>query len=176
MNGALQKEEVHLVHQRNLSAARDAASEKEALVGQLRNDIENRDARIADLEVQIGRMRKEAAEGEEALARIRIELRDANLQKATAEVHCNNCTTALHGYLLLRTLLYKTCLQGLLGILYEHHSHEQKTIQQKLTIAESQIDMQRKELARLVQIIDSLRAELEAAKREKDEATRKACN
>lgn len=91
MNDALQKEEVHLVHQRNLSAVRDAASEKEALVGQLRNDIENRDARIADLEVQIGRMRKEAAEGEEALARIRIELRDANLQKATAEVH----TTAL---------------------------------------------------------------------------------
>ena len=52
---------------------------------------------------------------------------------------------------------------------------EQKTIQQKLTIAESQNEMQRKELARLVQIIDTLRSELEGSKREKDEITRKAC-
>ena len=52
---------------------------------------------------------------------------------------------------------------------------EQKTIQQKLTIAESQNEMQRKELARLVQLIDTLRSELEGVKREKDEITRKAC-
>ena len=79
------------MHQRNLNAARDAVSEKEAIVGQFRADLESRDARIADLEAQIGRMRKDAAEGEEALARIRIELRDANLQKATAEVILTYC-------------------------------------------------------------------------------------
>lgn len=56
------------------------------MVSQLRADIESRDARIADLEMQIGRMHKVVAEGEEALARIRIELREANLQKSTIEV------------------------------------------------------------------------------------------